>query len=80
MSYSKLKSYIFQYIGGNLSAKLAENYENIDTRHGRIIWRIGQAAFLVAASLFVLSAIFPISYALLNSPEPEHWTLPMSYR
>lgn len=35
--------------------------------------------FIVAVELG-LSAVFPVSYAILHYPQPDQWTLPMDYR
>lgn len=55
------------------------NYEAIEQRFTRIVMKIVRGVSLLAGSIFMLSCLFPVSYAFFNYPQPEQWKLPIAY-
>lgn len=74
------ETHFTHFLGSNLSPQLLDNYLAIDKLHAFIITTMLKAIFAIVASLFMLSAIFPISYAIFHHPAPDQWALPMAYR
>lgn len=76
----RFRHFLFVFLGCNLSPELLENYLAADKLHAFITGIMTKVIFAIVTSLFMLSAIFPISFAILHYPEPDQWTLPMAYR
>lgn len=65
--------------GSSLSRQLLVNYEALEQRYSRIVKTIIKVSCLIVATLYGLSALFPISYIIFDYPQPDQWALPMAY-
>lgn len=66
--------------GSNLSSQLLANYVPIDAKYTRVTTRIVKYIALGILGQYVISATFPIAYAIFEYPRPDQWTLPVPYR
>lgn len=55
-------------------------YKQAEKLHAFISTIILKFSTIAAITIFTLSALFPISYAVIKWPHPENWILPYSYR
>lgn len=80
-SHYILKDFVAKfYLGINASPYLLVNYDENEHRHTVVTWKMVKVIVSVTSSLFAISATAPISYKLLNHPEPDEWRLPFEYR
>lgn len=50
-------------------------YKCIEATHAKLTHSLFKAVSMIVATMFGLALLFPISYALLQSPEPSQWRL-----
>lgn len=54
-----------------------EIYEKAEIKHAMFTKILVIYSIVSVASLYMLSALFPIMYAMFGSPPPEQWSLPL---
>lgn len=62
---------------GSHSKRAHAIYEHAEVKHVLLIRYLGSVSIIAIATMFSVSAIFPISYAIFDYPPPERWTLPV---
>lgn len=63
-----------------MSPQLLANYLGIDNRHAKLTATLIKAIASIIIGCFILSAMLPISYAIIGYPEPDQWALPIEFR
>lgn len=56
------------------------HYEKVEKRHAFITGILSRYGLYCSVSIYVMSSMFSISYAIFHAPQPSDWILPLGLR
>lgn len=70
---------MIDFVGSSTSAYGFAHYENVEHRHTFFTSVLIKGAYLSTVLSYSSYALYPISYAIFNYPEPDNWLLPTGF-